>query len=406
LADAVIWALRNNPELATLRQQHGFAAAGLVIAETYPFNPLWEWKIWPTNGPESAGITNRVALNHIFLLELEVHGQGKFRRQAAQAAVTRTDWEIAHQEVLMAVRAARAYQAVLYREKKMDLIRQTIRVNERAADQVEKMVRLGRLRPADLIVLRTEVEDARAGLAQGRTTLAPAWSELRRVLGAPGTGLVVEGDLEVPPRRWDAEEVTRAALARRADLRAVQAAVAEAEGRLRLEIANRYGNPTVGPNYEYNETRVNFIGAQFNIPLPVFNTHRGEILQRQAELSRALAQVRQTEVLVRQDVDAALRRLARARAWLDSYQKTVVPGLERSLEEMNRLFLAGEPGVDVLKLVDANRKLLKARDVELDALWEVAQAQSDLAAAVGDVALAINPEVSLDEPASCPGAKP
>jgi cobalt-zinc-cadmium efflux system outer membrane protein len=405
LADAVIWALRNNPDLGTLRQQHGIAAAGIVIAQSYPFNPLWEWKIWPTNGPSSAGITNRVALNHIFLLELEIRGQGTYRRQAARAAVSRTDWEIAHQEVLLAVRAIRAYQAVLYREKKLDLMRQTIQINERAGAQVDKMVRAGKLRPADQILLRTEVDDSRAALAQGRTLVAPAWSELRRVLGVWEGPLVAQGDLDVPPRQWDVEALTRAALARRPDFHAQQAAVAEAEGRLRLEVANRYGNPTIGPNYEYNETRVNFIGAQFNIPLPVLNTHRGEILLRQAELSKAVALLRQTEVLVRQDVNAALARLDRARAWMDSYERRVIPGLERSLKEMNRLLLAGEPGVDSLKLIDINRKLLKARDVDLDAHWELTQAQADLAAAVGEPALAMNPDLNLDEPTPCPAAK-
>src|SRR5947209_7563268 len=39
---AVLWALQHNPDLASLRQQHGIAAAGIVIANTYPFNPIWE----------------------------------------------------------------------------------------------------------------------------------------------------------------------------------------------------------------------------------------------------------------------------------------------------------------------------------------------------------------------------
>jgi hypothetical protein len=44
--------LQNNPELAALRQQHGIAAAGVVIARTYPFNPLWEGKIRPAWGTD------------------------------------------------------------------------------------------------------------------------------------------------------------------------------------------------------------------------------------------------------------------------------------------------------------------------------------------------------------------
>src|SRR5262249_57597166 len=81
----VRWALQNNPELAALRQQHGISAAAVIIAETYPFNPVWEAKVRATNGPESAGITNRVSNEHKLLLDVEVRHQGYYRRRAAGA---------------------------------------------------------------------------------------------------------------------------------------------------------------------------------------------------------------------------------------------------------------------------------------------------------------------------------
>jgi cobalt-zinc-cadmium efflux system outer membrane protein len=363
----VAWALQNNPELAALRQQHGVAAAAVVIARTYPFNPVWEAKIRPVSGPASAGITNRVSNEHKLLLDVEVWGQGQYRRRGALAALSRTDWEIAHQEVTLAVRVLRAYGGVLYRQEKLQLIRKMIRVNEEAARQVEKLVKLGKLRPADLIVIETEVEDARAQLASGDSLLVPALSELRRALDWQNGDLQTESSLLLPAPRWDAALLTQAALGWRADLHARQAAVAEAEARVRLAVADRYGNPNLGPAYEYDPTRINLIGAQFTLPLPVLNTHRGEIRQRQAERTRAVFDLRQTEELIRQDIQAGLARLDKARAWVTTYRKTVLPGLENSLKKMNQLFLAGEPGVDILRLIDSNRKVLRARDTEIDA---------------------------------------
>src|SRR5262249_23548044 len=89
LAEAVRWALQYNPELTALRQQHGVAAAGVVIARTYPFNPVWEGKVRGTTGPQAAGITNPVSNEHKILLEVEIRGQGRHRRQAALAALSR-----------------------------------------------------------------------------------------------------------------------------------------------------------------------------------------------------------------------------------------------------------------------------------------------------------------------------
>src|SRR5262249_1605099 len=154
---AVRWALEHNPELAALRQQHGIAAAGVVIADTYPFNRVWEAKVRPDFGPESGGVSNAVSNEHKLLFEVEVHHQRARRREAAAAALSRTDWEIAFQEVSLAVRTVRAFNGVLYRYDKQRLVEDIIALNERAEEQVRKLVG-GRLRPADLILVRAEVE--------------------------------------------------------------------------------------------------------------------------------------------------------------------------------------------------------------------------------------------------------
>ena len=61
-------------------------------------------------------------------------------------------------------------------------------------------MKAGKLRPADLIILRTEIDDARALLGQSRTALATASSELRSALGmVGGPTFVLRGDLTVPP---------------------------------------------------------------------------------------------------------------------------------------------------------------------------------------------------------------
>jgi hypothetical protein len=73
--------------------------------------------------------------------------------------------------------------------------------------------------------------------------------------------------------------------------------------------------------------------------------------------------------------------------------------LSEAVAAVERLFLLqGEPGADVLRIIDLRRKQLRARDGHLDALWEAAQAQADLAAAVGDPVLAVAP---CPPPPSC-----
>jgi hypothetical protein len=55
---------------------------------------------------------------------------------------------------------------------------------------------------------------------------------------------------------------------------------------------------------------------------------------------------------------------------------------------MERLFALGEQGVDVLRVLGVQTNLLRTIDAYLDARFEVSQALADLAAAIGDPALA------------------
>ena len=245
----------------TVRQQHGIAAAGVVIAKQYPFNPIYQSFVMGDGGPTDAGITNRVFNEHVFRLDLEVRGQAKHRKAAAIAALTRADWDIAAQEVAVAVSTTRAFNAVLYRKRKLEVLEETIRLNEHMVDQVRKLVEVGKMKATDLILARTEVDASRAMLGQGRTALAVAWNDLRRTLGTLSENFPVLGVLGVRPE-LPADPVTLAenALQQRPDVQSRQAAVVEADARYRFECANRYGNPSVGPAMEYNETSVTFVG--------------------------------------------------------------------------------------------------------------------------------------------------
>ncbi|HSQ55122.1 MAG TPA: TolC family protein [Gemmata sp.] len=383
---AVQFAIQNNPMLAAFRQQRGFAQGAVVMARTYPYNPIAQLNFLGATGN---GVTNSFVQAHKITLDVELFGQRRFRQEAAYAALTRTEWDIATQELLVAVATNRAYNSVLYRERKLHVLEDTIKLNELMVEQVKKLVDLGRLRPADLVVSLTELDAASAQLGQGKAALAVARADLRRQFGTFDDTFAVKGDLDIPVSTTEFKLYAEAALEKRPDLQARKMAATEAQARLRLQEADRYGNPNFGPIYEINETRNNFYGLQIGGPLPAFNRKTGEIIQAQATLARALAEVKQFEIQSGQDVQAALARLAAARKWADSYTAEVLPNLKKATQDMTKLLEQNDPGVDVIKVIGVQRNYLRAFDAYLDALFEVSQARADLAAAVGDPAIAL-----------------
>src|ERR1700733_1830746 len=96
---AVRQALAQNPYLTTIRKQSGYAEAALIIARTYPYNPVYTGYFANNTGPTSAGITNRLYLEQYVALEVELRGQKNHRRAIGCAAASRIEWEIANQEI-------------------------------------------------------------------------------------------------------------------------------------------------------------------------------------------------------------------------------------------------------------------------------------------------------------------
>src|SRR3954453_14152231 len=81
---AVRFALEHNPQLAVARTQRGLAQAGVVLARTYPYNPVYNGVILGVSGPD---VANHVFNEHYVVQQLEIRGQGRQRRAAAAAAL-------------------------------------------------------------------------------------------------------------------------------------------------------------------------------------------------------------------------------------------------------------------------------------------------------------------------------
>ena len=227
-------------------------------------------------------------------------------------------------------------------------------------------------------------------------------------MGSSDDSFTLFGTLDVDLPKIDQTALTRLALDNRPDLHARQNAVAEAEAGLQLIQANRFGNPSVGPFYEYDNTRVSIIGARVSMPLPVLNLKRAEIMKAETDVFKVRSEVQQLELQVAQDVQAALARLAEAKKWAADYENDVMPNLQKVRQEVQKLFENNDPSVDLSKLLTVTRNSLKANETLVDARYEVSQAEADLALAVAEPSLALGrpqaPPAILPPPA--PGKNP
>ncbi len=120
----------------------------------------------------------------------------------------------------VSVRVMRAFNALVYRREKMLLANEWLDANKKAVELVRKLVEGGRLRPADLILARTEIDDVLAQQGPARTALVAAANDLRRALGVVGGEFDVVDDLEKTLLAADPPALLEESRRHRPDLRA------------------------------------------------------------------------------------------------------------------------------------------------------------------------------------------
>jgi cobalt-zinc-cadmium efflux system outer membrane protein len=239
-----------------------------------------------------------------------------------------------------------------------------------------------RFRAGDIAVL--DVNIAKATLARVRAERegaealkATALGELRQLLRLD-IDVGVEGTLSRPT---DADlGAALLAASQRPELRALEAAIQEADAELQL--GQSFSKPEYGVGVRYSrEEGDQIVLGGVTLALPIFSTGQEQraagsarAARLRAELDAARARV---QIEVRAAFDAYTRRLAAVRV----LEADAIPGVEENEQLTTRSFDVGQIGLPALLLI--RREILDTRFQYLDALLEAALARVDLDASAG-----------------------
>lgn len=374
--EALSIALAQHPDLASARQDVAIADAQRVIANTYPFNPTFESTI---QAADNFGLAQHIKQSYTVLQEIERGGKGNYRRGGANAAFARADWQRRSKELTLVGDVYRRFQAVLIARQKLELARETRRLNERLAEDARSLLQAAKATGADVLIAQQEALDARQSETVSESELQLARLELRSALGiSEEVQLDPQGELRLPERSAadNPEILVQGALANQPEIMANVAALEQANAAVCLAIANQKANVTFGPAMEIDEAKTFFIGGTLQVPLQIYNKKEGEVLQAEAERGKAVAELELSRLKVRMAVLAAWQQLAEARRLAAMLSDTVLPASERNLQDAEKLLGAGQ--MDLLKLVELRRRQLLARQQLVDVKNQIVQRQIDL----------------------------
>ena len=353
LAQALTWALRDNPSLAEAAwQARAQGAAALRVG--WPANPTLEMEVEELRLEGEPWDEDGVAWTVRVAQPLASPGALLLRGRVARLERDLASWDQEQQraDVITAIRLA--WIGVLAGQEQVAATLDLVRIAREVRDNIQAQVAVGKVSPVELTRVQVELslaelelESARGELEVARLALAESWGaqrvEFQRALGS------LEADLSPPPledllglvehnpdvARWTSE------LARRGVQRSLARREAIPAPTLYAGLQRLGGSPE----------RAAVVGIA--LPLPVFDTHRGAI--REARYQQAGAQVSQRAARTR--VVVALRsthrRLLSVCAQVTTLEGQVLPGAQGALQAMTEAYELGKaPLMDVL---DAQR---------------------------------------------------
>jgi cobalt-zinc-cadmium efflux system outer membrane protein len=172
--------------------------------------------------------------------------------------------------------------------------------------------------------------------------------------------------------------LTRAA--RRADLRALEAKLAEAEAELRLARAEAWPDLGLGARYERDE-RDDIVVGELSLTLPVFDRAQGARAEASARVRRLRVELDAARRAADVELQTALTVHARRANAVEELEANALPLLDENESLARRSYEAGQMPLAELLLV--RRETLDTRREYLERLLETAVAAIDVEASAG-----------------------
>jgi cobalt-zinc-cadmium efflux system outer membrane protein len=392
LRTALEQTLRYQPQLIALRQNLAVSAEAIEVARRFPtsLNPSVSVTIEPwtfVRGP--SGVEPLESLfNVTWLQPIEFGHRRQLRQAMAEASYTQTRWNIVQAELAALVQTYRSHQTALYRRQKLAVAQRLMDLNQRLIGVLGRQMEANRVAASDVVLAQAEGRAIAQQQETARQEYLAALADLRRQIGMIELAESAEpaGEFTVPSgpegTRVPADEpaLVRMALDCRPEVQAAAAQLAVSRAAVALARAERIPIPSLGPTYERDEAGISYYGFALSTPLPLVNSGKPLVRQREAEEHRDLVAWQQAQQQVRVQVRVALARWRQSQESVARTRACCAP-VAAQAERMQRLYEAGQ--ADLVKLFQLWQRLIESENAQLDSIWMATQAYAELLTAIG-----------------------
>ncbi|WP_151638596.1 MULTISPECIES: TolC family protein [Noviherbaspirillum] len=375
LQAAIALAMNSSPDLSAAQYELQAVEATLLQANVLP-NPSLE-----------VGIEDRRRETRESTLTvsqpIELGGKRSARMRAAESSLSAASSELNAKKAEIRAAVITAFFDVLAAQERVRLAEEAGELAQRATNVANKRVAAGKVSPVEETKARVAESSVRLELAQARSEL----SSSRKRLSATWGNLIprfekAEGQLDVLPELPSTDMLTRR-LATSPALSRARYEVDHRQALAQVERSRRIPDMAVTLGVKRSEELGrNQAVVGVSIPLPLFDSNRGNVLESLRRVDKARDELSATEIRLDGEVAQAYEKLSVSRQEAESLQKEVIPGAQSAYDAASKGFEFGKFGF--LDVLDAQRTLLQAKSQYLRALSEAHRAAADIDRILGE----------------------
>lgn len=377
LADLQRLAVTNSPLLRQPRADVESARGSAIQAGAYP-NPSFGYQ-WDTAG------TGGTAGFQGFFIEQTIRTAGKIKLGQAIALIDLMNAEVAYRRAQsdVATQVRTAYFAALVAQESVRVSEALARLTDAAFRIQVEQVPGGVAAPYEPMQLRVLAYQARDALASARNTYVSSWKQLAAAVGLPAmppTQLAGRADMPVPVYSYEA--ILPRVLSNHTDVRTAENGLQRARYNLRLAQVMPVPDVSLHLAVEHDFTVPPFqttTSGTIGLPVPLWDRNRGNILQAQAALLRAVEEPHRVRDDLTGRLADAFRRYESNRTRLRLYRDHILPDQVRVYQGVRQRHNWDPDAVSFGDVVTAQQTLAQVIITYVGALGDMWTAVTDIA---------------------------
>ena len=374
LGAALQAAIDNSPTLSAARREIDAAQGALTQAGVYQ-NPSLDLEVEDLrSGMRSTTVT--------LSQPLELGGKRSARVAAAERALEAIRVKSEATEAQLKADVTAAFLSALLSQERVRLAQESLNIARSGSQAASKRVQAGKVSPLEETRSKVAEANVRLELVQAQGELAAQLQELRALLAGGVHFDALDGNALLLPT-LPPIDVLQARVENSPTMRQARLETSRLSALADLEQAKRKPDIAVslGMQRSQQDGRSTAI-VGVSIPLPVFDTNRGNIIQSLRLRDKSEDDARALELRLRADLAIARQRMEIASQEVAAVSAEILPSAQLAFDAAAQGFELGK--FEYLDVLDAQRTLLQARSQYLRSLGESHRAAADVARLLGN----------------------